>query len=196
MRLVRSTLTAAAVLIGLTAPARAGVLINFTGGATTDNQAPGQSFTTPAGGPYHDIKFNWYNESGPTAVGTLYILTSSYAGTPAALSSSTPGFVGASTSIVGNEYIFNTAVTLLGGTQYYAYTDSQMSYLRSVAGDGDLYTGGNRWRATSTGAAFASVAADAQFRLSGAAVPEPSTLVSAGAAVVGLVLLRRRRGNR
>jgi hypothetical protein len=64
----------------------------------------GQSFTTPSsGGPLDDITFNYYSDvppATPLAGGTAFLLNQLYSGPPADLSTSTPGFLAASTGIV------------------------------------------------------------------------------------------------
>src|SRR5262249_13867971 len=50
----------------------------------------GQSFTTPASGPWNHITFSFFSPGmTATAFGTLYIFNSAYTGTPADLSLST-----------------------------------------------------------------------------------------------------------
>jgi len=87
----------------------------------------GQSFTTPSGGPWHNITFNFYSTpaggatpaSTPAAAGTAFLLTQEYLGTPAALSSSTPGYLAQSISISGGVYVFPSSLALSPGTKYW-----------------------------------------------------------------------------
>src|SRR5690242_7666954 len=68
-----------------------------SGGAGTF--ALGQSLMTPAGGPWNNLTFNWFDTGGtpnlgvpsPIATGTLFLLNQEYLGTPAALSAATSG---------------------------------------------------------------------------------------------------------
>jgi len=65
---------------------------NFVGNSTNYF---GESFTTPGGGPWTDIGFNFYSNipaTTPVAVGTAFMLSEEYSGLPSGLSSSTPGF--------------------------------------------------------------------------------------------------------
>lgn len=83
---------------------------------TSNGQAPGQAVTTPSGGPWANIEFSWLrNDNGnPFAEGSIYLLSISYAGTPAALGLSTPGLIGIGTVSgggVGSSYTFDPSVT-------------------------------------------------------------------------------------
>jgi hypothetical protein len=91
----------------------------------SSNQTPGQQVTTPAGGPWTNIIFNFFNtaNSSPYALGTLYLLTQPYTGTPSSLSKSAPGFV-ASANPSNNQWVFDSKVKLEGGTSYYFFMSS------------------------------------------------------------------------
>ncbi len=73
------------------------------------------------GGPFDNINFNFVDAVNPT--GDLFILTQAYAGTPPALSGTTPGFLAESTGVSGGVYQFDPTVTLSGSTQYFFYVD-------------------------------------------------------------------------
>jgi hypothetical protein len=100
----------------------------------------GESFTTPAGGPWNNITFNFYATpavgstpaSSPTAAGTAFLLTQEYLGTPAALSSATPGFLAQSVSNAGGVYTFPAAITLSSSTKYWVYENA----LLTITGNG------------------------------------------------------------
>src|SRR5262245_58145137 len=84
----------------------------------------GQGVTTPAGGPWNNISFYFDSQVGaggttPFAIGDLFLLNQTYAGTPAALSSSTPGFLAMSTGISGGTWVFDASVVLQPLTTYY-----------------------------------------------------------------------------
>jgi hypothetical protein len=89
---------AAVTLLGSTPwTAHADTITEYTAadGATISARF-GQSLMTPSGGPWHDLTFNFFTDvppTTPTAAGTAFLLTQEYLGTPAALSSSTPGFL-------------------------------------------------------------------------------------------------------
>ena len=199
-------------LFGLLAAANdrveAAVLTEFTTGINTAATLfAGQSATTPAGGPFNNITFNFFSDiaggTTPSAAGDLFILTQSYAGNPNALNSLTTGFLAQSTGISGGVYQFNSAVTLLGGTQYFFYANQAV--LVSGANSGG-YPGGTAYLASAANSPFADFSpGDANFRLSGtpvgtAAVPEPSMLLGGGVgatlAAAYAVGKRRRRGPR
>jgi hypothetical protein len=87
---------------------------------------PGQSLTTPMGGPWNNITFDFLTSDATPIAGALFILTQEYLGTPAALSSSTAGFVAQSTGIVNDEWTFAPSLTLAGNTQYWFYGNAQL----------------------------------------------------------------------
>jgi hypothetical protein len=120
--------SAALVLtVGLMAvPTAASAITISTDTSGTTPRGPffwGLVITTPAGGPWDDLTINWYNGATPAAAGDVFLLTQQYLGTPAALSSSTPGFLAEGTAS-GGVYNFAPTVTLLGGTDYWFYTDT------------------------------------------------------------------------
>ena len=177
----------------------------------------GQSFTTPGGGPWKNITFNFVSYTGggpvgPFAQSTITLLNQVYAGTPAALDSSTAGYVGTAAA-VGNVYQFDPSVQLSGNTQYFIYVsgDAGISAI-SVEFPGS-YLGGDYYYAVDGGTAYSpsesspgannfsnfdfspvtpGTPGDAFFQLSGDLVgqgaPLPGTMKLGGAmlAVVGL----------
>ena len=162
---------------------------------------PGQSVTTPVGGPFNALTFNFFDQRRlPTAAGTLFVLNQEYSltesslDTPANLSSSTPGFVAASQNIVGGQYVFDPTVTLQGATQYFFYANQEFTLL----GDGPKYSGGSFYSPINddiTQPFINADPADAFFQLSGVtAVPEPSTpAFLTGSVFTGVAFLRRRK---
>jgi hypothetical protein len=151
----------------------------------------GESFTTPGGGPWNSISFNFYSNipaTTPAAQGTAFLLSMAYAGTPAALSNATPGFIASSISNAGGIYTFNSSVTLQPNTQYWIFSNTAFGISGSTtAGTAaqSLYT--------SNGGAFASNGLQvANFTLNGAlATPEPTTALLLGAGMLALVLQRK-----
>ena len=91
-------------------------------------QAPGQQVTTPAGGPWDNIAFNFYDSTGaPWALQTLYLLSQPYTGLAGSLNASTPGYI--SLAAGGNGvYTFPSGVTLQPQTAYYFYTSALPGY--------------------------------------------------------------------
>src|ERR1700722_9124990 len=91
-------LVLAAVGLGIL-PARAGVIDSYTTANEITSGYLGQSFTTPNGGPWDDITFNFFNADGdPIAAGTAYIFSAEYDGDPGGLSSAS--YLAASTGIL------------------------------------------------------------------------------------------------
>jgi hypothetical protein len=176
--------------IPLTA-ARADTLVQVTSGSGSTDSFAGQSVTTPSGGPFNNLSFNFFDPSSgnPLADGTLFLLSKEYSSsesandTPANLSSSTPGFIAQSTGITGGVYQFDPSVTLQGNTQYFFYSNGNHDI--SFQATGNPYAGGSFYAAPSGVLAYViSPNADVNFRLSGqVAVPLPS------AAALGISLL-------
>jgi hypothetical protein len=109
-------------------------IVQFTTG-TEPGSGPfyiGESFTTAGGGPWNNISFTFYGTpavgstpaSNPIGAGTAFLLTEQYLGTPAALSSSTPGFLAQSVSNAGGVYTFPAGITLNSNTQYWVYENA------------------------------------------------------------------------
>jgi hypothetical protein len=206
MKISRSALSVACLLslgaLSLLAPrsAQAQTLVEVTAGTATNTFFPGQSVTTPAGGPFNNIAFNFFSDgpaTTPTAAGTLFILTQEYLGTPDALSAATPGFLASSTGISGGVYQFSSAVVLSGNTQYFFYANAAQLLSGQAA---DIYAGGNVYATNGGGSNYNSLTSqDANFRLSQIAVasaaPEPGSLALlalTGLPLVGAIVRRRK----
>jgi hypothetical protein len=164
-------------------------------GAT--NGFDGQSFTTPSsGGPWDDITFNFFSNlppTTPTATGTGFLLSQEYLGTPSNLSSSTPGFLGASTGITGGMYVFPVTLELQPGTQYFVYGNAAIPTMTG----GNNISGGINFFANTAANNFSpdNAGASANFSVFGTVVPEPSTWVMLliGFAGLGFAFRRSRR---
>lgn len=154
---------------------------------------PGQSLTTPPGGSWNNLIFNWFAIDGtPTAAGMLYLFTQEYLGTPPDLSSGAPGLLAVSSPASGGMYVFAPTVTLYGATQYYFYSDTSLTLTGSQV---DILPGGDIYAAFTSDANFSKFAGqDANFILASDAVPEPSWLVLMGAGLFGIVAFARRSG--
>jgi hypothetical protein len=173
----------------------------------------GQSVTTPTGGPWDNLGFNFeqcVDPSGtsclsttnsPFALGGLFLLTQKYDGLPSGLSSATPGFIADTTTIVGGVWDFASSVTLNPSTQYFFYMNTAFNGPEVVYSTANPYAGGQSFEANSgNGPTYGpddSVIAneDHVFALTGNPVPEPgmrALLVLVLASLVGAQALRRR----
>jgi len=202
-RITRGLVVALLALAGSGARAQM-TLAENTSGIQFGPAVPGQSVTTPAGGPFNSLAFNFFQfETGvgsqPVANGTLFLLSQAYTGTPAGLSSATAGFIAQATGTgVGGAFTFDPGVTLQDSTQYFFYANTgQGSVLSNFTGN--PYAGGNAYFASPGFISFAP--ADFQFRLTGqvapaqTVIPEPGTLalLASGILSVGGLALRRRQ---
>jgi hypothetical protein len=199
---VKSILLALVVAMDC-ASAQVNIVSNTSEPATSNPGFYGESFTTPAGGPWNHITFNFYATpsvgstpaSNPSAVGTAFLLTQQYLGTPAALSSSTPGFLAQSTSNAGGVYTFPPTVTLNPNTEYWVYENASMTVT------GFPFAGGpseSQYSSTSSTTDYVMGALD-NFLVAGdpvgvAATPIPSSilLTALGVGILGLIEARRR----
>jgi hypothetical protein len=175
-------------------PVSAQTITEFTAGTNATTFIPGQQLTTPGGGPWNNIRFNWFAPDfvTPTASGTLYLLSQEYLGAPANLGTAT-GLIAASTGIVGGVYQFSSSVTLQPTTPYWFYTDVEVA----ISGAALLQVPGTTLYAGDSGNFVVLTGQTLNHRLAVAAAagaPEPGTvaLLGAGLGVVGLVMRRKR----
>jgi hypothetical protein len=116
--------------------------LDVTSGQVGTFNWAGQSFVVPDTGTLGDLRFNFYNyQKRPVAFGSLFLLTQEFLGVPAALNSSTPGFVARAESSAEGIYTFANSAVVTGGTKYWVYTDAQGSFAGSF--DTDIYQGGD-----------------------------------------------------
>jgi hypothetical protein len=101
-----------------------------------------QSVTLPVGGAYNTLRFRWMPAPGAGPLtGSLYILGQEYLGRVSAVGTA-PGLIARSIRIEGDEYVFDAAVTLSGGTKYWFAADSPVRFLCSQS-TSDIYAGGD-----------------------------------------------------
>jgi hypothetical protein len=172
----------------------AGTIVQDVTGTTSSGFAAywGVNFVTPAGGPWNDLTFNFYADSGvtvPSAAGNLYLLSAPYTGAPDALSTGVSGFI-AEASVSGGVWTFAPSVTVAAGTQYYVFDDTALMISGLGSGPETVYY------TTDPDDAFGLLGLVAiNYNFSGAVVPssgapEPTTLLLMAPAL--LLVLRRR----
>jgi len=194
----------ACLLLAAGAPAASGatILQNTGGSLGVVSGFFGESFTTPAGGPWSSVAFNFYSDipaTTPTAAGTAFLLTQEYLGTPAGLGTALPGFLAQSTGVSGGQYNFAPTLVLQPNVKYFLYENASLN-----TSGGNSITGGNAYFAALSSNNFvtavipSSTALQASnFLLTGTplatVVPEPASLVtlSLGLAAVAGIVWRR-----
>jgi hypothetical protein len=186
-----------ALLVAGAAPLQAATIVEDVSGATSSRFQFfwGQSFTTPTGGPWSDVTFNFYDLTRtPYAAGTGYLFATAYSGTPANLGAA--GALAVSGVADGSVYRFGPSFRLRSGTQYFFYEDAAMRLL----GGGTGQIGGTSVFTQSGTGNFASAGGrNANFKVTGSvvAVPEPASwaMFVTGFASLGAISRRRRRGD-
>jgi hypothetical protein len=155
-------------LVSLTG-ARANTVAENTGGLSSAAQVFfGQSFTTVTVSPESNIAFNFFSDvpaTTPYAIGTGFLLSMEYTGTPEGLSSSTPGFLGQGAAS-GGFYIFNPSLTLLPATQYFFYENAAVD----VISFGNVYAGGHLYVSDASFVNFSPDNRSVNFRVTGSPV--------------------------
>jgi hypothetical protein len=189
------TLIPAAVMFCVTVSAAP--IVSVTDGLDRASFVPGQSLTTPSGGPWSNITFNFIDTAGlPTAAGALYLLTQEFLGTPNQLSTGLPGFLATSQSTAGGVYMFAPSLTLAASTQYFVYANA--SLLLTGAGLG-TYTGGELYGSSALDSNFMHLTTqDANFLLAGTpagftTVPESGSVVLMGLGLAAFLMSYVRR---
>lgn len=161
----------------------------------------GQSFTTPSGGPWDDITFNFFCSTSsqvtcfsapgaPVAVGTAYIFTAPYTGTVGDLG--TAGALAASTGTSGGVYVFAASVTLQPGITYYLYENANLGYIEGQLSTGTFYD------AAGGPFGFGSATGTINYEVSGnevSSVPEPTATYLTGIGLFGLLGWRGLNGS-
>ena len=163
----------------------------------------GQSFTTANNGTGYTLGTICLLTAGgsPSGSGSLYLFSAPYGGVETDLSTTTTNLLGSATwSGASSCWDFSAAnITLNEATIYYFFIAPDSSGLSfgfgSTTGSDavDLYSGGEYYVATASANIFNALPSDLDFRVTGAAVPEPATCAAlAGIGALGLVLWRRR----
>ena len=210
VRWTRALALAAGVLLGLSCavPATAQVIVENRGGSgpTVATYAQGQSVTLPSGvAGLNNFSFNFYDSANNNgfASGRLFLLNTSYLGTPATLSSLTPGYI-ADTTAAGNLWTFSLPGQGLSSGQIFFYMDAPSGVSLKVASSSN-YGGGNQYVANSASMNYGNQSArDLDFTIANAAAPSPGPVPGAGliswliaaltaAGVYGWTRLQKRR---
>lgn len=188
----------AAISIGAiaTRPAEAIVIVESSNGTAVDSRATGQSVTTPAGDPWINIQFNFFDFSSTTGftpaaatAGSLYLLDQEYLGLPGDLGSAT-GLLAQTGAISAGVWSFDASVTLQPTTQYWFYADTEFDKTVSFF---NAYGGGSIYLANS-GSSFQNFEfSDVNFRLQGTPVPSPLPVMGLFPVAVALRYRRRLR---
>jgi hypothetical protein len=173
-------------------------IAEFTGGTGAINLTTydGQSFLVLGSGSYTNISFNFYDPSGdPYAIGTAYLFSIPYSGTPAGLSSAA-GALGSATASNGT-YAFSSAVILTAGQTYYLFEDTAIPTGAIV---GAFLSTPSFFQSAGKNDSFGAVDGSANFLVTGdpfevgaAPTPEPSSLILLVTGALGFVTVLRVR---
>ena len=194
-----ASILALATLVFVAAPARAveiAAVAPENRVLSNSNAFVGQSFTVVGAGSFTNIGFNFFtNVTTPTpyAVGTGFLLSSPFVGSPSALNNLIPGFLGQANAS-GGFYNFGPSLSLVAGTQYYLYENAPIP-ARSLILNDDGYSG-SFYIATAVGNTFQNTGTtlDAAFRVTGDAVSTPdggSTALMLALGMIGMLCGRR-----
>ena len=192
----------AVLMMSLAVFAHAATISEFTSGSGALNLSTvdGQAFLVLGSGDYTNIAFNFYDPSqNPYAIGTAYLFSSPYAGTPADLTSAA-GILGSATAHNGF-YDFGSSVTLTTGNTYYLFEDTVIP-AGSILGASP--TSPQFFEAPDVNSVFGAVGATANYTVTGDSVlvgatptPEPTSFVLLSSGLVGsLTFLRKRLRSR
>lgn len=199
----RVTVFLAVLGLSLGAAAQAGmILINTAEGQVLEPFYAGQSVTTPSGGPWNNIRFNFYSDlamTTPTAAGELFIFSnvlafSSRGGQipilPADVDETLTGFVAKSSGVVDNAWQFDVSLQLQANTKYWFYSTTQMPvsfHMYNPVTEGEAYAS-----VDAAGPYSPQIHGDYGFALQGTVVPEPASIMMLGLGLGGLLLRKRK----
>lgn len=193
-------LVAATAMLAGGCAANASILAAATGGQSRfgpvgGQDYVGQSFTVAGAGSFDDVTLSLfsYPTSTPYAVGTGYLFSKAYFGSPALLSSGSADLLGTATSANGT-YNFSPSVVLTAGTQYFFYEDAEVPG-GTLTGD-NPYLGGNAYYASGIESTYTTTDVF-NFEVSGqlvsSATPEPSSFALLGTGLLGVARVVRKR---
>lgn len=199
---IRSTAAGVLVAVAIVAVpqhASATTIALYTAATDVATFVPGQSVTTPIGGPWSGITFNFFQDVAatvPTAAGTLFLLNQEYLGAPNTLNAATPGYIAQSTNIAAGAYVFNAAVVLQPSVQYFFYANTPILLSGNEFGS---YPDGILYAALDATSPFDDLfgTQDAAFQLAGtpttaSTVPEPTSLLLLSTGAIALMNEVRR----
>ena len=179
--------------LALAAPSMSAATVivqNLTGeGGAVETGWFGQDFTTPGGGPWNNLAFNFYDDYPPTtpsAAGTAYLFSQQYTESPSELNSGDAGFIASSTSVAGGVYSFAPLVTLQANTAYWIFEDTSIP----VSGGNVVANEPIDFTDTSNGN-FGASTGTANFTLIGT-TPEPQSLIAVLVGLIAITLIARR----
>jgi hypothetical protein len=193
MRLPSWTVFRAAVILSTALCLRGETISEFTSGTGPIDVTTyaGQAFLVLGSGSYTNISFNFFTPSGSAySIGTAYLFSTPYTGSPSGLSSA-PGYLGSAPASNG-VYDFGTTATLTAGNTYYLFEDTPVP-AGSIVGASP--TTPEFYQAENANGNFGAVDGTTNFLVTGlppdtaSAVPEPSSLMLIGFGLIVSVAL-------
>jgi hypothetical protein len=157
------------IILALATAVDGGTILQYGGGVlpTGGPTIFGQSFTTPDGGPWKDITYNFVGGPAlPGAFGTAFLLNNEYLGTPAGLNPAAAGFL-ATANAADGIYTFPASLILQPATTYYLYSDA---FFGTVNGGPGAVAGVTTYFAANPTSNFAPTGGALNFLVAGSVV--------------------------